>query len=115
MNQAEFFRAQGFDLRQEALYALSEVGIQSHSNAVEMMWNATHTLLFMFNGEQAKEVICGPGSLSGFAANGIAKMFCETMVLDEASGIGEGYRENGWRVIGPLVSGGAVAQVEVGT
>ena len=100
------FRVQGFDLRQEALLALSEAGGHPCSSAAEAARGAARAVLFVVNGKQAQDVIFGPGGLGETAADGMTILSCVTMSPNEAAAIGKRCRERGWKFIDSPVSGG---------
>jgi putative dehydrogenase len=102
------FRVQGFDLRQEALQALSQAGGHACGSAAEAMRGASHALLFVVNGKQAEQVIFGPQGVGECAAAGATIMSCVTMAPDEAAAIGRRCHERGWSFIDSPVSGGAI-------
>ena len=108
------FRVRGFDLRPEALLALSKAGGQPCASAAEAASGAGQAVLFVVNGKQAHEVLFGPGGVGESAAQGMTIMSCVTMSPDEAAGIGARCRERGWRFIDSPVSGGT-AGAERGT
>ena len=100
------FRVQGFDLRQEALLALSEAGGHPCSSAAEAARGAARAVLFVVNGKQAQDVIFGPGGLGETAADGMTILSCVTMSPNEAADIGMRCRERGWKFVDAPVSGG---------
>ena len=62
------FRVQGFDLRPEALSALSVAGGHACTSIAQAMRGASLALLFVVNGKQAEQVLFGPGGLAESAA-----------------------------------------------
>ena len=100
------FRVQGFDLRQEALLALSEAGGHPCSSAAEAARGAARAVLFVVNGKQAQDVIFGPGGVGETAADGMTILSCVTMSPNEAADIGMRCRERGWKFVDAPVSGG---------
>ena len=102
------FRVQGFDLRPEALSALSVAGGHACTSIAQAMRGASLALLFVVNGEQAEQVLFGPGGLAESAAPGMTIMSCVTMSPSEAAKLGERCSERGWRFIDSPVSGGTV-------
>lgn len=100
------FRVQGFDLREEALRALSEAGGHACASAAQAASGATRAVLFVVNGKQAEQVLFGPGGVCETAEPGLAILSCVTMSPDEASALGRRCAERGWRFVDSPVSGG---------
>jgi 3-hydroxyisobutyrate dehydrogenase len=108
------FRVQGYDLRREALQALTEAGGHATSSLAEAIAGADHALLFVVNGKQAEQVIFGPGGFGEAGKAGLTIMSCVTMSPGEAASLGKRCAEKGWRFIDSPVSGGT-AGAERGT
>ncbi len=102
----EGFEVAGLDLSEARMAAFREIGGRPAANAAEVGANAEAVFVMVMNGDQAKQVILGPGGLVASMAKGGVVLLTATIKPKEAREIGAAMAGSGIDLIDSPVSGG---------
>ncbi len=100
------FDVAGLDLSEARMAAFREIGGRPAANAAEVGANAEAVFVMVMNGDQAKQVILGPGGLVASMAKGGVVLLTATIKPKEAREIGAAMAGSGIDLIDSPVSGG---------
>lgn len=100
------FEVAGLDLSEARMAAFREIGGRPAANAAEVGANAEAVFVMVMNGDQAKQVILGPGGLVASMAKGGVVLLTATIKPKEAREIGAAMAGSGIDLIDSPVSGG---------
>lgn len=100
------FDVAGLDLSEARMAAFREIGGRPAANAAEVGANAEAVFVMVMNGDQAKQVILGPGGLVASMAKGGVVLLTATIKPTEAREIGAAMAGSGIDLIDSPVSGG---------
>jgi 3-hydroxyisobutyrate dehydrogenase/putative dehydrogenase len=100
------FEVTGLDLSEARMTAFREMGGERAADVAEVGANAEAVFVMVMNGDQAKQVILGPGGLVASMAKGGVVLLTATIKPREAREIGAAMAGSGIDLIDSPVSGG---------
>ena len=100
------FEVSGFDLSPERMKSFADIGGQAAGSLAEAGSGADAAFVMVMNGDQAKDVILGPGGLAAQMAPGGIVVLTATILPREAREIGEALKDSRVEMIDSPVSGG---------